>query len=84
MDGGEWSDSGTSLAVQWLRLHASTAGGTGSIPDGELKKEREGGREGGRKGSDSGNNSILTVEPAGFADGLNMGCEEKGAFRILA
>ena len=22
----------TSLAVQWLRLHASTAGGTGSIP----------------------------------------------------
>ena len=23
---------GTSLAVQWLRLHASTAGGTGSIP----------------------------------------------------
>ena len=24
--------SGTSLAVQWLRLCASTAGGTGSIP----------------------------------------------------
>ena len=23
---------GTSLAVQWLRLRASTAGGTGSIP----------------------------------------------------
>ena len=23
---------GTSLAVQWVRLHASTAGGTGSIP----------------------------------------------------
>ena len=23
---------GTSLAVQWLRLHASTAGGVGSIP----------------------------------------------------
>ena len=23
---------GTSLAVQWLKLHASTAGGTGSIP----------------------------------------------------
>ena len=23
---------GTSLAVQWLRLHASTAGGAGSIP----------------------------------------------------
>ena len=23
---------GTSLVVQWLRLHASTAGGTGSIP----------------------------------------------------
>ena len=22
----------TSLAVQWLRLHATTAGGTGSIP----------------------------------------------------
>ena len=25
--------TGTSLAVQWLRLRASTAGGTGSIPD---------------------------------------------------
>ena len=24
--------NGTSLAVQWLRLHASTAGGMGSIP----------------------------------------------------
>ena len=24
--------SGTSLAVQWLRLHTSTAGGTGSVP----------------------------------------------------
>ena len=24
--------AGTSLAVQWLRLHASNAGGTGSIP----------------------------------------------------
>ena len=24
--------SGTSLEVQWLRLHASTAGGTGLIP----------------------------------------------------
>jgi len=23
---------GTSLGVQWLRLHASTAGGVGSIP----------------------------------------------------
>ena len=23
---------GTSLAVQWLRLHAPTAGGVGSIP----------------------------------------------------
>ena len=26
------SPQGTSLAVQWLRLHPSTAGGTGSIP----------------------------------------------------
>ena len=25
-------DTGTSLAVQWLRLHTSTAGGMGSIP----------------------------------------------------
>ena len=24
--------TGTSLVVQWLRLHASTAGGMGSIP----------------------------------------------------
>ena len=24
---------GTSLAVQWLRLHTPSAGGTGSIPD---------------------------------------------------
>ena len=28
---------GTSLVVQWLRLHASTAGGTGSIPGGATK-----------------------------------------------
>ena len=28
---------GTSLAVQWLRLHASPAGGTGSIPGQETK-----------------------------------------------
>ena len=27
------SYEGTSLAVQWLRLHASTAGDVGSIPD---------------------------------------------------
>ena len=26
------NESRTSLAVQWLRLHASTAGGLGSIP----------------------------------------------------
>ena len=26
-------EGGTSLAVQWLRLHASIAGGAGSIPD---------------------------------------------------
>ena len=28
---------GTSLAVQWLRLHASTAKGIGSVPTGETK-----------------------------------------------
>ena len=28
---------GTSLAVQWLTLHASIAGGTGSIPARELR-----------------------------------------------
>ena len=28
----DW-DLGTSLAVQWLKLHASNAGGAGSIPD---------------------------------------------------
>ena len=27
----------TSLAVQWLRLRASTAGGRGSVPDGGTK-----------------------------------------------
>ena len=32
----EWS-WGNSLAVQWLRLHASTAGGTGSIPGRGIK-----------------------------------------------
>ena len=26
------ADRGTSLVIQWLRLHTSTAGGTGSIP----------------------------------------------------
>ena len=34
--GGEWDSKtgpwGNSLAVQWLGLHTSTAGGTGSIP----------------------------------------------------
>ncbi|KAJ8798275.1 hypothetical protein J1605_001400 [Eschrichtius robustus] len=30
-------EQGTSLAVQWLRLHASIAGGTGSIPGRELR-----------------------------------------------
>ena len=29
--------SWTSLAVQWLRLHASNAGGTGLIPGREAK-----------------------------------------------
>jgi len=28
---------GTSLAAQWLGLHASNAGGSGSIPGGEAK-----------------------------------------------
>ena len=28
----DWMKSGNSLAVQWLGLCASTAGGTGSIP----------------------------------------------------
>ena len=28
---------GTSLAVQWLRLHASTTGGMGLIPGGGTK-----------------------------------------------
>ena len=27
---------GTSLAAQWLGLHASNAGGSGSIPGGEI------------------------------------------------
>ena len=31
---------GTSLAVQWLRLHTSTAGGAGSIPGGGTKIPR--------------------------------------------
>ena len=30
-------DIGNSLAVQWIGLHASTAGGTGSIPGGGTK-----------------------------------------------
>ena len=34
---------GTSLVVQWLRLHISIAGGVGSIPDGEgaAKKKKK-------------------------------------------
>ena len=32
-----FSISGTSLAVQWLRLCASNAGGVGSIPVGKLR-----------------------------------------------
>ena len=30
--GRKHSERGTSLVVQWLRLYASTAGGTGSVP----------------------------------------------------
>ena len=30
---------GTSLAIQWLRLQASTAGGFGLMPGGELKSQ---------------------------------------------
>ena len=33
--------SGTSLAVQWLRLCASTTGGTGSIPGWELRSRTQ-------------------------------------------
>ena len=32
-----WKTLGTSLAVQWLRLHSSTAGGVGLIPDWRTK-----------------------------------------------
>ena len=32
-----WKMKGNSLVVQWLGLSASTAGGMGSIPVGELK-----------------------------------------------
>ena len=32
-----WTIQETSLAVQWLSLHASTAGGMGSIPGGGTK-----------------------------------------------
>ena len=35
-----YTDIGTSLAVQWLRLCASTAGGAGSIPGAARKKEK--------------------------------------------
>lgn len=28
----KWDPRGTSLAIQWSRLHASTTGGKGSIP----------------------------------------------------
>ena len=33
----EFTEPGTSLAVQWLGLRASTAGCRGSIPDGGTK-----------------------------------------------
>ena len=33
-------ERGTSLAVQWLRLHASTAGATGSIPSQGVNTQR--------------------------------------------
>ena len=37
-------NSGTSLVVQWLRCHASTAGGVGSIP-GQRRSHRLWGAE---------------------------------------
>ena len=56
------SSSGTSLAVQWLRLHASTAGGAGSIPGwgtkilhavrrGQKKKEKKSSAQDGHPGT---------------------------------
>ena len=43
--------SGASLAVQWLRFQASTAGGTGSIPAQELRAHK--GFPGGSDGKES-------------------------------
>jgi len=34
---GKYEYHGTSLVVQWLRLHASNAGGVGSIPGWGIK-----------------------------------------------
>ena len=33
----KWGRSRTSLVVQWLKPHASNAGGVGSVPDGAAK-----------------------------------------------
>lgn len=33
----KWDPRGTSLAIQWSRLHASTTGGPGMIPSRETK-----------------------------------------------
>ena len=43
--------SGASLAVQWLRFHASTAGGFGSIPAQEIRADK--GFPGGSDGKES-------------------------------
>ena len=44
-------DEGTSLAVQWLRLRASSAGRAGSIPGGGTKIPHAVQRGGGRGGA---------------------------------
>ena len=36
-----WQDLGHSLVVQWLRLCAFTAEGTGSVPSGGIKIQQE-------------------------------------------
>ena len=52
---------GTSLVVQWLRLHASTAEGTGSIPGGRNKISHATRHDQKKKKKDAGNSDILLL-----------------------
>ena len=72
---------GTSLAVQWLRFHASSAGGTGSTPSGELRSRMPHSEAPKKKNLTSlleGEEGITTLMPSGVYSVLDTFCISQG------